>query len=219
MILTICIATVPERESLLSRLLWTIERQMEGNVEVLIHSGSEGLGDKFNDMFSIAEGKYVVTVDDDDLVTDDYLDTILNRLYSDYFTDEESDVDFLGYKILCLADGRYWMTVDHNPANLGKDWVGIDRGLSNKCPNRTSIARQFIFGNDYSADATWCKEIERSGLIKKTAYIPTPMYVYDYSSQITLGTNSDSELYKRNIRSQKNVGNYPFNPDRFTWIP
>lgn len=215
MILTICIATVPERESLLSRLLWEIQRQNQTIVkdafEVLVHSGSQGLGDKFNEMFKQAEGEYVVTVDDDDLIVGDYLQNVLYWL-------KTYNPDFLGYKILCLADGRYWMTVDHNPENLGKDWNGTERGLSNKCPIKTNIARQFIFGNDYSADATWCKEIEKSGLICKTSYIPAPMYIYDYSSRVTIGTNSDSSQYKQNIRNQRNVGNYPFDPDLVSWI-
>ena len=202
--LTICIPTIAERRSLLSRLLHVLERQLCDDVEVLIADGRRPMGDKLNEMFAAASGAYVVAVDDDDLVTDDYLATIRWQC--------DGRADFVGHDILWLEDGRYAGRVRHR---LGGDvtWTTLDRSVSPKCPVRTEIARRVRFGNEYSADRTWSAEVaEACGSGK---YLPVELYIYDHWSDHMVGTSPDDPRFGR---PQRDVGMWPFSSEVFTWL-
>ena len=157
-VLTICIPTIPERQSLLSRLLWTLEQQTRNGLEVLISDGHRPMGDKLNEMFAHAQGDYVVAVDDDDLVASDYVLRLnaTTRLLGSFGGE---GVDFIGYDILWLEDGKYAGRVSHQ-IDGDTSWSTLDRGVSPKCPVRTEIARRVRFGNEYTADRKWSAEVQ-----------------------------------------------------------
>jgi GT2 family glycosyltransferase/ubiquinone/menaquinone biosynthesis C-methylase UbiE len=82
--LSILICSLTERNSLfLDRLLGRLNPQIENkNVELLVISDNakRSIGKKRNDAIQMASGKYVCFVDDDDLVSDDYVDSILKEI-------------------------------------------------------------------------------------------------------------------------------------------
>lgn len=203
--LTICIPTVPARGSLLSRLLFTIERSLCDDVEVLIADGSRPMGDKLNEMFAAAAGRYVVAVDDDDLLADDYCTRLRQA------TCERRD--FIGYDILWLEDGQFAGIVHHS---LTGDplWRTLDRAVSPKCPVRTELAREVPFGNEYTADRLWSLDIY--GRCQTGVHILAPLYTYDHWNDHMLGTEPGDP---RHHRPQRDVGRWPFTPTRFTWLP
>lgn len=199
--LTICIPTVPARRSLLSRLLFKLTCQSD-DVEVLIAGGSGAMGDKLNEMFAAATGDYVVAVDDDDLLADNYIDVIAGA----------PPADFIGYDILWLEDGRYAGLVSHS---LDGDplWRSLNRGVSPKCPVRTTIARRHTFGNHYTADREWSQAVHAN--CAAGVYFPAPLYVYDHWNGHMLGTEPSDP---RADRSQRDVGVWPYDETRFSWI-
>lgn len=200
--LTICIPTVPGRESLLSRLLWTLQPQVGEVCEVLISPGRRPMGDKLNEMFAEAKGDYVVAVDDDDLVATDYVSSLpLGR-----------NVDFHGYDILWTENGRYAGTVRHH-LDGDPSWTTLDRGVSPKCPVRTEIARRVRFGNEYHADRIWSAAVHEQ--CEAGAYIPAPLYHYDHWDAHMVGTSPDDPRFGR---PQRDVGMWPFDPEAFTWL-
>lgn len=203
--LTICIPTVPARQSLLSRLLFTLERQIDEGVEVLIADGSRPMGDKLNEMFAVAAGRYVVAVDDDDLLADDYWPTVRQAVIERR--------DFIGYDILWLEDGRFAGIVRHS---LDGDplWRSLNRAVSPKCPVRTELAREVSFGNEYTADRLWSLEVYKR--CQTGVHVPLALYTYDHWNDHMLGTEP-SDL--RHHRPQRDVGQWPFTPSRFTWLP
>lgn len=201
-LLTICIPTIPGRESVLSRLLWTLQPQVWDEIEVLVSPGRRPMGDKLNEMFAEARGRHVVAIDDDDFVASDYVDHLANW----------GDVDFIGHNILWLENGKYAGTVKHR---LGGDatWATLDRSVSPKCPVRAEIARRVRFGNEYHADRAWSAEVAEQ--CESGHYIAAPLYIYDHWSDHMVGTSPDDPRYGR---PQRDVGMWPFSPEAFTWL-
>lgn len=201
--LTICIPTIPARRSVLSRLLFTIEGQLTDDVEVLIADGATPMGDKLNRMFAMANGHHVVAVDDDDLLSENYVDLT---------TKWTAEFDFLGHYILWLENGRFAGIVKHS-LHGDPSWGSLNRGVSPKCPVRTELARQVEFGNHYTADREWSTAIH--ALCETGTYLPVPLYIYDHWDQHMVGTEPDDPRF---ARPQRDVGMWPFDPERFTWI-
>jgi len=91
--LSILIATVPPRKKYLNRLLTKIQKQivdnnLQGRVEVIVYEDDfeASLGQKKNKLYKSAKGKYTVSIDDDDDISDDYCKTICDVI-------KEYDVD------------------------------------------------------------------------------------------------------------------------------
>lgn len=82
--LSILICSLTERRNtFLDRLLDKLEPQVKDkNVELLIFSDNakRSIGQKRNDAIKMAKGKYTCFIDDDDLVSDDYVDLILKEI-------------------------------------------------------------------------------------------------------------------------------------------
>jgi hypothetical protein len=75
---------IERRNQFLDRLLESLERQVGSrrNIEILVVSDNarRKIGGKRNDAISIARGEYVCFIDDDDMVSDDYVDSILREI-------------------------------------------------------------------------------------------------------------------------------------------
>jgi glycosyltransferase involved in cell wall biosynthesis len=101
-ILSLLIPTLACRRALCSRLLARLEPQTLGvaGVEVLLHEddGADPIGKKRNDLMAMARGEYVAFIDDDDLVTADYVPRILAAL--------EHRPDCVGWRMKRFSDGK-----------------------------------------------------------------------------------------------------------------
>jgi hypothetical protein len=85
--LSILIATVPQRKIHLNRLLYTLQNQIVGNnlqdkIEVIVYKDNfeKSLGEKRNILIQESLGKYVVSIDDDDMVSEDYCKNICDTI-------------------------------------------------------------------------------------------------------------------------------------------
>lgn len=202
--LSILIPHVKVREELLSRLLSKLEPQLTPEVEVIIHSRPDTpMGDKVNEMTVYAKGDFTVVVDDDDLLAKDYTKSVLDAI--------SDKTDYVGYKIQSFHDGELQSEI---VCRTDGDWRGDDRGIVHKCPLRRSIAKEFTFGNHYTADRQWSKDITDSGLVRAGAYINKPLYIYDFWSTGTLGTEPGG----KNQETQRKVGMHKFDEGRFLWL-
>jgi hypothetical protein len=201
--LSVLIPTVSPRRSLLSRLLWSVTSQL-GDFEIVVHAGDDiPMGDKLNRMFTVAKGEYVVCVDDDDMLADSYMEQVLPKC---------GDVDFVGYRILVLHDGAFWMEVEHRGDVSG--WGETIRGVGPKCPIRRELALQVPFGNAYTDDQRWSLEVGR--LVKTSAYVDRPLYVYDWWESHMLGTAPDHQTDRWG--TQRDVGMWPFRQVPIVWL-
>ncbi len=80
--LSILICSILSRKNKLSQLMSVLDPQTKSNVEVLVETddGQMSIGAKRNKLLSRAQGDYVAFADDDDSVSPDYVDKILNAV-------------------------------------------------------------------------------------------------------------------------------------------
>lgn len=99
--LSILVATMPKREWKFNRILSKLDSQvpMNGCVEVLFdHSMDYNIGVKRNLLLDRALGDYIVFVDDDDMVSDDYTRKILQAM--------EGNPDCIGISGTITTNGK-----------------------------------------------------------------------------------------------------------------
>jgi glycosyltransferase involved in cell wall biosynthesis len=178
-LLSILIPTLPIRNKLLSVLYIKLNSQrIDGEVEILTNDDTTiQIGEKRNRMLKAARGKYICFVDDDDLVSDNYVSLIIEGLRTDpdccslngiITTDGRNPKLFkhsVEYKTLYEKDGIYYRPVNHLNAV------------------RTSIAREIGFPDwKYSEDTNYAIRMEASGLLKTEWKIEPVIYFYNYIS-------------------------------------
>jgi hypothetical protein len=190
--LSVLVPTMPGRESVLSRCLYSVLEQPGLNraFEVVVHKGDIPLGDKLNFMFDVALGSHVVVIDDDDWIAPHYMVCVLPRM---------KFCDAVGFDIGVLVDGRWEMRVEHRPTVMNWDGATTVRGFSHKTPVRTSMARSVSFGNDYTDDKKWASEV--APLISTSIYIPELLYWYDYR-----------------LNGSLDVGLWPYDASAVRWL-
>lgn len=187
--LSILIPTVVGREEKLNQLMKVLDPQFDRLVQLSIHSGImpvEILIDKDNKEVSIgakrqrllekALGEYVVFVDDDDLVSDDYIDQILNNLGE----------DAIGFLIDCFEQSRYTgrAKASRSYANWGENQDGYKyvRTIYHKTPVKRELAlragfKDMRFGEDYD----YCMRLKP--FIKSENFIDKVLYYYRYEHE------------------------------------
>lgn len=167
--LTVIIPTIPGREHLLSRLLWTIQEQpAAAGVEVLVIDGDWPLGDKVNLGARTAVTEHITIVDDDDMLAATYFDLVLPAL--------DTDPDYVGFKVLELDAGRYSHTTATD-GNVG-GWGRVRRGPCPKGITRRSIVIDTPMRNHYTADRAWMTAVAPK--LARTVFIDRVLYLYDF---------------------------------------
>ena len=176
MTLSILICTLPNRIGYLSQLLQALRPQRTNEVEVLVESdnGSMTTGKKRNILLQRSTGKYVVFIDDDDMVSSTYVKDIL--------TAAESNPDAIVFNGIMTTNGR-----DERKWYISKDYgYEAKGGAYYRYPNhivpiRREIAMAFPFmdiriGEDYA----WATAIHNAGLIKSEVKIEKELYHYQF---------------------------------------
>lgn len=176
--LSILIPTIESRKDQFWQLFTHINAQRKNGVEVIFESDNKeiSIGAKRQSLIEKAKGKYIVFIDDDDWVSDTYVEDILTAI--------ASNPDAVGFEIEC--SGTPGKTA--SASNKWKDWQektgGYDyvRTPYQKTPIRRDIAlkigyKDMRFGEDYD----YSKRLKQSGLIKTETYIPKVLYFYRYA--------------------------------------
>lgn len=177
--LSILIPTVTGREDQLHRLTDEIDRQKDGNplIQVYIISDNKeiSIGEKRNRLFANATGEYSVQIDDDDMISEFYIDRVLKAI--------EHKTDCIGYYESVVWDGEYLgnssISLRHNDWADNKAGHRFVRTPFYKVPIRTEIAKQVPFKNlRWGEDYEWSKLV--FPLLKTEVFIPDVMYLYSY---------------------------------------
>lgn len=212
--LSILIATVSARKSLLSRVLSNLQGQLylyPGQVEVIIHRGEwEPMGQKFNELYRAASGRLAVQVDDDDQVSADFVTSIL---------DHSPGHDFVGYKIRVTFWGE--LAAETYPVDPvlyrvrgsmlapRPDHVRL---ISPKCPILTEQAQRFRFPSYFGADHVFIADLIRDGYPFRPTYVDKVLYWYDCWPEQSLGGSPETWTPQRQIKP------YSYDPNAFIWI-
>jgi hypothetical protein len=196
-LLTVIVPTIPSRQALLSRLLFHLGERLDDRAEVFIMAGPGGMGTKVTAALQRAKGRMSVVIDDDDLVPTDYTRTICDVIAA-------HDVDFIGHRILRTVDGHFAQSFVHR--NDGAtEWGLGPRGVTPKCPFRTELTRDVLFGNDYTADRRWSSQMHLRCVTG--VYLDRHMYHQDHrpSASAFIGDHTHD------------VGHWPYDAARFQW--
>ena len=176
MILSILICTIPKRKLLFDRLLALLDKQKTDDVEIIFDDAEkEPIGYKRNKLLQSATGQYLCFIDDDDIVSNDYVEKILTGL--------ESKPDCCSLNGIITINGmnprQFIHSIDH------KHYYEKDT-IYYRPPNhlnviRSSIAKQFRFPEiSWGEDTDWAMQICRSGILKTEHKIEGIIYYYLY---------------------------------------
>lgn len=184
--LSIVIVSIPSRHATLSRLLGQLSNQPrfdECEVVVVIDNGTQTIGRKRNKAVAACGGDYVVHIDDDDEVAENYLDRILTAID----LDAGDPPDAIIVRGRCTSPGffpvefDYSLDVDLNEAR----WVETDgvqtlwRTPGHLCAIRAWICQNVPFQTTVvrGEDLTWAASIWP--FLKKVVRASSaPLYFY-----------------------------------------
>lgn len=185
MILSILICTIDSRKEKFDKLFDFIWKQRVVNettsrfVEVLFESDNKeiSVGAKRQKLLERAQGEFIVFVDDDDFVSENYVKSILRAT--------RSKPDCIGFLIKCNMEGVEKTAITSNRYEKwmdGQDGFDYNRTIYHKSPVRRSIALQIGF-NDlrYAEDADYSKRLKESGLLVHEEFIDEVLYHYNYT--------------------------------------
>ncbi|MEJ8569372.1 glycosyltransferase [Elongatibacter sediminis] len=181
-LLSILIPTLDSRRELLDGLVGELERQAEHqgastDVEILLRrdDGSEPVGAKRNRLLAAASGRFVVFVDDDDRVGEQYVSRILEAIRS------HPAADCISLRGEIRFRGRHPRPLIHSVRY--HDWRHCaGRYLRPPChitPIRRDIAREYAFAEvDRAEDMDWSLRISRAGALRNEVLLDDVLYFY-----------------------------------------
>lgn len=185
-LLSILIPSTFDRAEMLSELIDHLKYQIEecnakDSVEIItdVDNGECSIGKKRQRLIEAANGLYVVQIDSDDWVANDFIEWILLSI--------EQNPDVIGFSGYMTTGGinrdNFRISKDLpyitiSDAHGAKSYLRFNNHLS---PIKKEIAlkigfKDLRFGEDYD----YAKRLQESGLIKKEVYIEMDMYHYKY---------------------------------------
>lgn len=179
--LSILICTIPSRYASYGRLITELNGQIlpyapEVNVIPNPHPGS--IGAKRNWLLEKAESEYVAFVDDDDTVSQSYIDLLMQGI--------NKGVDCCSLVGQITFDGRSPKKFIHSMDYEG--WYERNdvyyRGVNHLNCIKTSIAKQIGFSDkNHGEDYDFSLKLQESKLLKTEHKIDQTIYYYDYRTK------------------------------------
>lgn len=180
--LSILIPSLISRKRYLDELSEVLKPQVlqnQNDVEVLINldNGESSIGRKRNDLISSATGDYIAFVDDDDLVSNDYIPLLLNAI--------DKSPDVVGIHLLMTVD-NVLKGLTYHSLNY-KTWFNKQSIIPNincyfRNPNHLNPIKKDIIKNVKFLEINMGEDRDYSQkilpLINSEVYIPEPIYLY-----------------------------------------
>ena len=175
--LTILMCGILARLEEYGRMLYSLKFQSEGKpVEIvtLLDNQHMKVGKKRNELLSLANGEYVCFVDDDDLISNDYVDSILEAI--------ETGEDVVVFTLSRNHNGNHDRLCYYSKEyEKDRDTPGAYYRMPNHLMVfKTDIAqkvkyKEYFFGED----AAWSKEVQK--YLKSERKIDKVLYTYQSS--------------------------------------
>jgi glycosyltransferase involved in cell wall biosynthesis len=206
-LLSILVPTVPSRiDTFYLLIMKNILNQVKPygkQIEVLglLDNKIRTTGEKREEMLKMAKGKYLVFIDDDDRIADDYVLYIMNTLLNNPFA------DCVVFDCICRVNGgidklcKYGVEFEYGDINEGREWRGKP---AHTMVYRSEIAKRHSFkhltnGEDYD----WVLRASRD--IINQVRIDKVLYYYDAQYATTSETvGLPDEVIERNIELLRN---------------
>jgi glycosyltransferase involved in cell wall biosynthesis len=168
---------MPIRSNKLADLRQVLDRQLTPEVEVVTDiSMNYNIGTKRNKLLSLASGKYVVFIDDDDLISSDYIEKILEAC--------KSDCDCIGISGVITTNGRNEMQW-----HISKDYMGWfeRKNVYYRTPNHISPVKRELALLAGFPEISFAEDHEYSmrllPMLKTEFKIPGILYYYKFESK------------------------------------
>lgn len=155
------------------------EQRKEVEILFLIDSKERMLGSKRNNLIDLAQGEYIVFVDDDDRIEPDYISSLLNGIDSgaDVITFQASVSLNGGEPKICFYSNKY--NRDYNEAN------SYHRLPNHICCVKKEIALKVPFLNiKKGEDSAYSKQL--NPYLRTQHEIKKVLYHYDYNEKTTV---------------------------------
>ena len=197
--LSILVPTVPNRiDNYYLRLMSDLIRQTAPYPDIeliaLFDNKKRSIGKKRDEMLGLAQGEYLVFIDDDDRVSPDYVKDIMTTLY------ENPDTDCVVFDCICKVNSgpdklcKYGIEFEYGDILGGKEWRGKP---AHTMVYKSSIAKRHPFtdigrGEDFDWVKRACQDIRIQTRIDKV------LYYYDAEYLTTSETTSLLSEFIRN---------------------
>ena len=205
-LLTILVPTVPSRINyfyprIMKQLLDQTKKYNNIELVSFFDNKKRTIGKKRDEMLKLAQGKYVTFVDDDDRLSNDYVDEIMNAITN-------NDVDCIVYNVICCVNNgknklcKYGIEFEYGDINGGLEWRGKP---AHTMIWKRSIAIKHNYSNRQNGeDMDWVK---RAYLDIKTQHrIDKTLYYYDANYATTSETaNLPDNVISNNINKLINI--------------
>jgi len=178
---SILVLTQPSRTEFLRRLMDNLAPQVAKfpDVEIVttLFDKRFSIGKNRGMMITAASGEYVNFIDDDDLVADDYVDSIRPLM---------DGVDYIGFQAKYHADGVYCGKLSYHSLEY-KGWFENDSGyfrdISHLNPMRKELAiagQMERYDGTFYEDHAWADLLRFLGIVKTEHVVSKPMYFVYY---------------------------------------
>jgi glycosyltransferase involved in cell wall biosynthesis len=173
--LSLLVCSIESRQRELRRLKSRLAPQLTDAVELLVNidRGQKTIGRKRNELLADASGDYIAYIDDDDLVSDDYVEKILAAT--------ASDPDCCGMEGIITFNGENPKQFIHSLRY--REWFERD-GVYYRNPNHLSPVRRELAAQIGFPEKNYWEDRDYSArllpLLKREVYIEGPIYFYLY---------------------------------------
>lgn len=184
---SILILTMPQRREMRDRLLAVLRPQLLGHeqeIELLIREvpgAAVGMGREM--LRLLALGEYISHIDDDDVVSEDYVESILPML---------DGVDYVAFKVAMVHDGVFSYIEDRGLCFGGVHNDGMNvhyRDISHLCPVKRELALKVpMYGvpgetsTSHCEDSRWADEMRSAKILRTEHRIDKVLYHYFWRS-------------------------------------
>ena len=179
---SVMILSIPNRiEKYLMPLYDKMLKQTEGHPEVeilcLIDNKCMTIGEKRQAILNSARGKWVGFMDDDDDISDDYIESLAKAM-------NENAADVITFDQHCSVNGKefsvnFGMRNPHEPYIPGAGTLHIRRPPYHMCFWKNDIAKNAKFkASSYGEDIAWCMEMYPK--VRSETHIDKTLHYYKY---------------------------------------
>lgn len=174
--LSVLICTIPSRvENHLPKIVAQLNNQTKGKPVQVLYLGDNRrmpVGKKRNLLMNMVEGKYVCFIDDDDVIADDYIDTLLEAA--------KSDADCLLFDVSVSLNGGPYKICKYSIHYGSVDYpTHYERPPMHLTPVKTAHAKRIKFPEFYRAeDYGWAALLKP--FLKTEHRIDKVLYYYNW---------------------------------------